>query len=149
MCKVTLGKSPAEWEEKQFQEFGPTQQLSCNPASTTTGFPIAAGQCPLAFRAHFPCIDDRFDYEFCTGARGGMDVKKDKVIVPFHELCMGHDMFRRVFECVDPKPHQPGTNLVMYALEWKKDHPRMHMPYNVINWKMGTPVGVWGGDCTW
>jgi len=88
------------------------------------------------------------DYDFCTGAKGGMDVKKDGHIVPYHELCMGHDMFRRVFECLDPRPPRVGKNLVQYALEWYKDHPDLgEPPPTVVNWEMGTPVGVWGGSC--
>ena len=54
----------------------------------------------------------------------------------------------RIFECVSPPPRRPGTNLVLYALEWSHDHPAMPRPHNVIDWTMGTPVGVWGGACT-
>ena len=28
------------------------------------------------------------------------------------------------------------------------DHLGEEIPWNVINWDMGTPVGVWGGHCT-
>jgi len=37
---------------------------------------------------------------------------------------------------------------MMFALEWEVDHPAEPMPHNVINWVMGTPIGVWGGSCT-
>eukprot|EP00966_Prymnesium_polylepis_P324923 7380920-Prymnesium_polylepis.3 len=94
VCKPS-GAPPAPWEQRQLDQFGDTQQLSCNPASPTTGFTVANSQCPLAYRAHFPCHEDDLDYEFCTGAKGGMDVKKNGHIVPYHELCLGHDMFRR------------------------------------------------------
>ena len=53
-----------------------------------------------------------------------------------------------MFECVDPKPHRLGTNKVLYALEWSLDHPEDEMPWNVVDWTMGTPIGVWGGTCT-
>ena len=141
-------KPPADWELRELQQFGPTQQLSCNPASLVTGFTVVTTTCPLAFRTHFPCDPNSLDYEFCTGARNGADVKKDGHIVAYHKLCMGHDTFRRMFECVDPKPRRPGTNLVLYAQEWTKDHPTDPIPYNVIDWTMGTPIGVWGGSCT-
>lgn len=65
-----------------------------------------------------------------------------------HRLCNGHDVLRKMFECTDPKPHRPGTNKVLYALEWENDHPGEEKPWNVVNWDFGTPVGVWGGWCT-
>jgi len=57
-------------------------------------------------------------------------------------------VLRRIFECVKPSPPVAGTNQVMFAQEWYADHPGEEMPWNVINWDMGTPVGVWGGHCT-
>ena len=193
VCKPS-GNGPAPWEQRQLDQFGDTQQLSCNPASLTTGFTVANGQCPLAYRAHFPCVAGTLDFQFCTGENGGADVKKDGMcteptvmrralatprrrlrtfhrlsaafrvhslrqlarfhrplaghIVPYHELCMGHDLFRRVFECVDPKPPREGANLVQYALEWYKEHGNLgEPPATVVNWEMGTPIGVWGGTC--
>ena len=77
-----------------------------------------------------------------------MDVKKNKIIVPYHLLCMSHAMLRSTFECISPRPQRPGTNLVAYASEWSMDHPDLPIPYNIIDWKMGTRVGVWGGTCT-
>eukprot|EP00966_Prymnesium_polylepis_P087456 2023623-Prymnesium_polylepis.3 len=77
-----------------------------------------------------------------------MDVKKDGNIVPYHRLCAGHDMLRRMFECTAPAPHKPGTNMQLYATEWTLDHPGEAKPWNVINWQMGTNVGVWSGWCT-
>ena len=63
---------PAAWELRQLQQFGQTQQLSCNPAKY---FVQANDQCPLAFRAHFPCEFGTKDYDFCTGRLGGAIVK--------------------------------------------------------------------------
>jgi hypothetical protein len=97
---------------------------------------------------HFPCIRGALDWQICTGELFGADVKKDGNIVPFHMLCGGHDMLRRLFECTDPAPHKPGTNKQLYALEWGKDHPGKDIPWNVVDWHMGTPIGVWGGYCT-
>ena len=37
---------------------------------------------------------------------------------------------------------------MLYALEWNKDHPGEAKPWNIIDWVMGTNVGVWGGWCT-
>jgi len=147
-CKLGKGKEMAQWERFQLEQFGPPLQLSCNPASPDTGFAVAMKQCPEAFRMHFPCIPGDPDFEICTGEWFGTDVKKDGNIVPFHHLCMGHDVLRRMFECVDPAPHKPGTNQQLFALEWSKDHWDLPKPWNVIDWDMGTPVGVWGGWCT-
>eukprot|EP00966_Prymnesium_polylepis_P324922 7380920-Prymnesium_polylepis.2 len=37
---------------------------------------------------------------------------------------------------------------MQYALEWYADHPALgEPPPTVINWEMGTKVGVWGGSC--
>ena len=36
--------------------FGPSLQLTCDPASPVTGFTAAMAGCPAAFRIHFPCI---------------------------------------------------------------------------------------------
>jgi len=147
-CKRTPGKAPAEWERYHQRQFGPTLQLSCNPASMQTGFTVAMAGCPEGFRMHFPCIPGDPDFEVCTGEWFGADVKKDGNIVPYHRLCGGHDMLRRMFECVAPSPHVPGTNQVLYALEWSNDHPGEDKPWNVVDWDFGTPVGVWGGWCT-
>jgi len=148
ICKLRYGKQPAKWELRQREQFGPTLQLTCNPASPTTGFAVAMMTCPEAFRIHFPCKAGELDYKICTGELFGADVKKDGHIVPFHRLCGGHDVLRRMFECTDPAPHQPGTNKQLYALEWSVDHPGKRKPWNVIDWTMGTNVGVWGGVCT-
>jgi hypothetical protein len=53
-------------------QFGQTQQLSCNPAKY---FVQANDQCPLAFRAHFPCDPTKKDDKFCHGEYGGAIVK--------------------------------------------------------------------------
>ena len=148
-CKVTKGKAPAAWETFQMEQFGPSLQLSCNPASPTTGFVPVMSTCPEAFRMNFPCIKGDPDYEICTGEWFGMDVKKDGNIVPFHRLCGGHDVLRKLFECTTVAPHKKGTNKQLYALEWTKDHPGEEKPWNVVDWTMGTNVGVWGGWCTW
>mmetsp|Transcript_56357 Transcript_56357/g.111874 ORF Transcript_56357/g.111874 Transcript_56357/m.111874 type:complete len:618 (-) Transcript_56357:1473-3326(-) len=158
-CKMrTHGKEPANWELRQLNQFGDTLPLSCNPASTTTGYTAVMGTCPAGTRIHFPCeaIANDPDHKFCTGEWFGTYVKtkdmteKDKGnLTPFHRLCAGHDVLRRMFECVDPKPHKPGTNMKLYALEWTKDHQWEQKPWNVIDWTMGTNVGVWGGKCTW
>ena len=37
---------------------------------------------------------------------------------------------------------------MLFALEWTKDHLGETKPWNVIDWEMGTNVGVWGGWCT-
>ena len=147
-CKASPTKSPAAWEQRQLSQFGDTQHLSCNPASTVTGFTVANGQCPEAYRAHFPCDPNTLDYDFCTGKKNGADVKKNGVIVPYHMLCMGHDMLRKVFECTNPKPHRPGTNKLLFADEWSLNHQGEPKPWNVVDFAMGTPVGVWGGACT-
>jgi hypothetical protein len=148
-CKRHPGATRADWELFQAKQFGPALQLSCNPASPDTGFTVAMKGCPEAFRFHFPCIEGSLDYNICTGEWFGMDVKKDGNIVPFHKLCGGHDMLRRMFECTDPAPHKPGTNKQLYALEWSKDHAGEPQPWNAVDWDMGTPIGVWGGWCTW
>ena len=36
----------------------------------------------------------------------------------------------------------------LVAQEWSNDHPGEPKPWNVIDWFMGTNVGVWGGWCT-
>jgi hypothetical protein len=54
-----------------------------------------------------------------------------------------------MFECTKPSPYKEGTNQQLYALEWSIDHAGEKQPWNVIDWDMGTPVGVWGGWCTW
>lgn len=61
-CKTTRNKAPAAWETWQMQQFGPTLQLSCDPASPTTGFTTVMGTCPAGFRFHFPCIEGAKDY---------------------------------------------------------------------------------------
>lgn len=147
-CKHDPDKEPAEWELFQWNQFGPALQLSCDPASPVTGFAVAMKGCAEAFRMHFPCQPGALDYQICTGELFGEDVKKDGNIVPFHKLCGGHDMLRRMFECKNPAPHKPGTNMQLYALEWSKDHPGLPKPWNAIDFTMGTPVGVWGGWCT-
>lgn len=147
-CKAQTNKQPADWELFQLQQFGPTLTLTCNPASPDTGFVPAMKTCPESFRMHFPCIEGDQDYEICTGALFGADVKKDGNIVPFHRLCAGHDVLRRMFECVDPAPHVPGQNKRLYALEWSNDHPGLPVPWNVVDWTMGVDIGAWGGSCT-
>ena len=147
-CKLRYGKEPAEWEMYQYRQFGPTMQLSCNPASPVTGFTAVMGTCPEGFRMHFPCIPGDKDYAICTGEQFGMDVKKDGNIVPYHRLCAGHDVLRRMFECTELSPWKEGTNMLLFAQEWSKDHPGEQKPWHVIDWVMGTNVGVWGGLCT-
>ena len=148
-CKFTADRAPAQWETFQMQQFGPALQLSCDPASTLTGFTVVMGSCPEGFRMHFPCISGDSDYQICTGEMFGMDVKDDGILVPFHRLCGGHDMLRRMFECTKPSPPKQGSNLILYALEWSKDHAGETKPWNVIDWTMGTNIGVWSGWCTW
>ena len=125
---------PAAWELRQLQQFGQPMQRSCNPAKY---FVMANDQCPLAFKAHFPCVLGRHDYPFCTGDKGGAVVppEKDKK-TPYHRLCASHATVRDVFRCTEngPPPIKPDQNWVMYADE--------------TNWKMGDPIGVWGGYCT-
>ena len=75
-CKPRLNGArqpvaPAAWETLQFNQFGQPLQLSCNPALY---FPLANTKCPMAYKAHFPCVQGTLDYDFCTGARGGMEV---------------------------------------------------------------------------
>jgi len=148
-CKPIFGKEPADWELFQMKQFGQTLQLSCDPASPTTGFAAAIGGCAAAFRLHFPCKYGSPDYEICSGEWFGMVVKKEEPVVPFHRLCGGHDVLRKIFSCADPKPHREGTNKVMYALEWERDqHDGKEQPWNIIKFFMGTKVGVWGGWCT-
>ncbi|KAL1507404.1 hypothetical protein AB1Y20_008246 [Prymnesium parvum] len=65
-------KPPAVWEEKQLRQYGQTQQISCNPAKY---FVQANDQCPLAYKAVFPCDPNKKDYNFCTGKWGGAVVK--------------------------------------------------------------------------
>ena len=148
-CKLGYAKEPAQWEKRQMNQFGDTLQLSCNPASLVTGFTVVMGTCPAGFRMHFPCVPGSNDYRICTGEWFGMDVKKDGNIVPYHRLCGGHDVLRRMFECTEPSPYKEGENAVLYALEWTKDHAGEDKPWNIIDWFMGTNVGVWGGTCTW
>ena len=38
----------------QLNQFGPALQLSCNPASPTTGFTVVMGTCPEGFRMRTP-----------------------------------------------------------------------------------------------
>ena len=90
-CKRAAGSAPDEWEVRQLKQFGPTMQLSCDPASTVTGFTVAMAGCPAGFRMHFPCKWGDPDYAICSGDLFGMDVKKDGNIVPFHKLCGGHE----------------------------------------------------------
>jgi hypothetical protein len=75
-CKVHPVRGASEWELHQWRQFGPPLQLSCNPASPTTGFAVAMKGCPEAFRMHFPCIRGAPDEKICTGAWFGEDVKK-------------------------------------------------------------------------
>lgn len=145
-CRLRGGE--AAWETYQKEQFGPPLQRTCNPASLTTGFTVAMKTCPEAFRMHFPCDKKAPDYAICTGELFGEDVKKDGHIVPFHRLCSGHDALRRMFECMDAPPRREGMNQQLYALEWSKDHPGEQMPWNVVDWSMGTSIGVWGGVCT-
>ena len=144
-CKPDPDRPPAEWERRQLDQFGHTQQLSCNPASPVTGYPVAAQTCPGGFRAHFPCKPGTLDYGFCIGVWGGTVLNGEQYA--FHELCISHAMLRQVFECMKPKPRRPG-NLVKYAIDWSETHPDLPLPYNVIDFKLGVPVGVWGGACT-
>ena len=76
-CPVTPNKPPAAWERHQLQQFGPPLQLSCNPASATTGFTVAMSTCPAAFRMHFPCVAGAPDERICSGEWFGEDVNKD------------------------------------------------------------------------
>lgn len=137
-CKLrSYAKLPAAWETRQLEQFGDTLALTCNPASPTTGFKKVMEVCPAGFRMHFPCIEGDPDVVMACGK------------IPFHRICAGHDILRRMFECTTARPHKEGTNKQLYALEWSKDHPGESKPWNVIDWKMGTNVGVWGGICTW
>jgi len=138
---LPLPLPPAAWEARQLQQFGQTMQRSCNPA---TYFVMANDLCPLAFKAHFPCVPKRKDYAFCTGVRGGVVVEKaeegeegeEHIKTPYHFLCVSHATVREVFRCTEDGPPEvrPDSNWVKYADE--------------TNWEMGDPVGVWGGDCT-
>ena len=158
-CKMrTYGKPPSVWEQRQDAQFGDTLPLSCNPASPTTGYTTVMATCPAGTRMHFPCnaIAQDPDHKICTGEWFGTYVKavwmkpEDQGdLTPFHRLCAGHDVLRRMFECTEVRPPKPGINEKYYALEWSKDHPGQHRPWNVIDWYMGTRVGVWGGTCTW
>ena len=80
-CKLTPGKAPAAWEVHQMRQFGDTLQLSCDPASATTGFTVAMGGCPEAFRMHFPCKEKDQDVKVCTGEWFGMDTNLDLTIM--------------------------------------------------------------------
>jgi hypothetical protein len=135
-CKRDASRTPDEWERNQLAQFGPTLQLSCNPASTETGFTVVMGTCPQGFRLHFPCDEGSPDYKICTGELFGMDVTGRRVA--FHQLCGGHDVLRKMFECERPFGKRPtrqqlakeldaGRNVALYDLEY---------------------VGAWGGACT-
>ena len=185
-CKTKPGKQPAEWELRQLMQFGATQQLSCNPASATSGFAVANSQCPEAFRIHFTCDPKRLDYDFCTGKKGGMDVKAAAAIaackpegqpanaralqnvqgtaevdvtgmneeqaciakvkaqppniVPYHLLCMGHDMLRKVFECTNPKPHRTGDNMQLFAVEWNRSRGSLDPPRAAMHQRPPAPM---------
>lgn len=163
-CVVPYGSEPAAWEEHQFDQYGQTLQLACNPASKTTGFTAAMGTCPEAFRMHFPCrsIVGDWDHRICTGEWFGTEILKtcgphdgdncvsqkpgEGEIRPYHRLCMGHDVLRKIFECPEPIPRRPGENQVLYAQEWPQN--KGPKPWNVINFYYGLRVGVWGGKCT-
>ena len=125
MCAVyvaadrTLATSIAECVPVAIAD-GQTLQLSCNPAKY---FVQANDFCPLAFRAVFPCDTGRKDVAFCESG--------------YHFLCAAHDVLRETFKCpvaVIPFSLKYAVNEVRYATE--------------DNWHMGTPLGVWGGECT-
>ena len=44
---------------------------------------LPTAQCPLAYRAHFPCDEARKDFEFCNSR--------------YHDLCGSHDILREIF----------------------------------------------------
>jgi len=112
-CPADPTKEMAAWEVLQHRQFGQTQQLSCNPAKY---FVQANDMCPLAFRAHFPCVKHSKDYEFCISG--------------YHDLCTSHDLLRETFGCAHPHTPPAGTNEVKYAGE------------PGTPWHMGTPLGV-------
>jgi hypothetical protein len=98
---------------------------SCNPASPTTGFTVVNGQCPEAYRSHFPCDPEKLDYKFCNGEEGGMDVKKNKVIVPYHMLCTrrvdpnNHSTYpftEHPLHLASPRHHRLYSHCVVYVL---------------------------------
>ena len=118
-------RAPAAWETRQLQQFGQTMQLSCNPAKyfviandqvqgsspdclagglkwalpTHALGPCVSAQCPLAFRAIFPCVPGTLDYAFCTGDKGGMVIPGEEEVTPYHGLCISHVALRTTFEC--------------------------------------------------
>ena len=53
-------------------------------------------------------------------------------MVPFHKLCNGHDVLRKVFSCTDPAPQAPGTNAVLFAMEWTNDHAGKKKPWSEL-----------------
>lgn len=63
-------------------------------------------------------------------------IETNVMVTPYHELCMSHEILRETFQCLgDEQPvAQPGENWVKYIAN--------------EGWKMGYPVGVWGGSCT-
>lgn len=87
-------RQPAPWEARQLKQFGQTQQLSCNPAKY---FVMANDQCPGAYRAHFPCKEERKDYQFC--------------LARYHDLCGSHDILREIFQCEEKEPMPKGARL--------------------------------------
>ena len=64
-------RQPVAWEQWQLEQYGQTQQLSCNPAKY---FTIAMTKCPQALRMNFPCDPNKLDYDFCNCKIGGMVV---------------------------------------------------------------------------
>jgi hypothetical protein len=107
--------APASWEAHWLRQFGQTMQFSCNPAKY---FPLANDKCPLAYRAHFPCVSGRRDHQFCSSG--------------YHNLCDSHNSIRTTFLCEEEEPARPGMNQAKFGLTWN----------------MGDPLGVWGGSCT-
>lgn len=108
---------PAPWESHWLRQYGQTLHRSCNPAKY---FVIANDKCPLAYRAHYPCKPTDKDYKMCSGH--------------YHWMCSSHDALREIFQCdqaIDPGPRTTDKNWVNYA----------------FGWKMGDPLGVWGGRC--
>ena len=112
--------APAAWESHWLREYGQTMQLSCNPAKY---FALANDNCPMAYKPVFPCDPNRKDYQFCASG--------------YHDLCDAHNSIRTIFLCGEDEnvdgewevTPRAGVNGVKYG----------------IHWKMGDPVGVWGG----
>ena len=145
-CAARDGRAPAAWESKQLMQYGQTQQLSCNPAKY---FVQANDQCPLAYRAHYPCDEAKKDYVFCTSN--------------YHKMCASHEVLRDCFHCPTELPGHTwrviGPRDEGYdALrddnrEWMNSGPPLHpeqgneIRYG-LDWEMGVPLGVWGGTCT-